>query len=269
MTFLDWLIAGVLFVLAVWGYRKGIVSQVFDLLGSIFAVIGAFYFFERAGAVIAPILRISLNLANIVGFILVALVISVAFGFAGREWRKYTKSTAISWIDSWAGAVFGVFKGLVIMIFVFMVMVSTPWNVTHQPVENSFLAQDVLRLTPVFYYLQERSLPANVPRLMISPEGLQLRKFNYQSLDGATCIVCHGKVRYDGLKGRGIISFPHFTCTNCGRVSDGCLTFEGYHLLYGRCPYQDQKVLNCKVWPNPTDVHPKGICPVCRRRGFE
>jgi len=148
-------------------------------------------------------------------------------------------------------------------------MVSLPWQATRRPVEDSFLAQDVLLLTPVFYYLQDRSLPANVPRLMISPEGLQLRRFNYQSLDGATCIFCGGKVRYDGLRRRGLISFPHFTCTRCGLVSDGCLTFQGYHLFYGRCPWQESEGLNCKVWPNPVDVHPKGRCPVCGRRGFE
>ncbi|HEX2954183.1 MAG TPA: CvpA family protein [Bacillota bacterium] len=267
MTLLDWIIAIALITLAFRGYRQGLVSQIFDLMGSIFAVIGAFYFFEKAGLFLSTLLHVSTNLANILGFILVAVVISVGFGYIGHQWRKYTKSSALSQVDGLTGAAFGVLKGIITMIFIFMVMIAFPWSTVQKPVRDSFLAQDVLQLTPLFYYLQERSLPANVPRLMISPEGLQLRRFNYKSLDGAQCIVCGGKVRFDGYRYRGVVSYPHFTCQRCGAVSDGCLTFEGYHQFYGRCPWQSESALECKVWPSPVGKEPKGVCPVCHRAG--
>lgn len=267
MTLLDWIIAIALIILAFRGYRQGLVSQIFDLMGSIFAVIGAFYLFERAGTFLSALLHISVNLANVLGFILVAIIISVSFGYIGHQWRKYTRPTAISQIDSLTGAAFGILKGLVTMIFIFMVMISIPWQTAQRPVRDSFLAQDVLQLTPLFYYLQERSLPANVPRLMISPEGLHLRRFNYKSLDGAQCIVCGGKVHFDGYQNRGVVSYPHFTCERCKSVSDGCLTYQGYHQFYGRCPWQSESAIECKVWPTPIGKQPKGVCPICHRAG--
>lgn len=267
MTLLDWIIAISLISLAFRGYRQGLVSQIFDLMGSIFAIIGAFYFFEKAGGFLSGFLHVSNNLANTLGFILVAIMISVGFGYIGHQWRKYTKSTALSQIDSLTGAAFGALKGLIIMVFIFLVMISVPWQVAQKPVRDSFLAQDVLKLTPFFYALQERSLPANVPRLMISPEGLQLRRFNYKSLDGAQCIACGGRVRFDGYQNRGVVSYPHFTCTRCHVESDGCLTYQGYHQFYRRCPWESESAIECKVWPTPVAKEPKGICPVCRRAG--
>jgi hypothetical protein len=142
-------------------------------------------------------------------------------------------------------------------------MVNIPLELTRKPVRESFLAKDILGLTPLFYFFQERSLPANVPRLMITPEGLQLRRFNYQELDGATCLACGGKVQFDGYKSKGVMSYPHFTCTQCGRTSDGCQTYEGYHLLYGKCPKEVEEH-NCELWPDPRSVKAKGTCPVCR-----
>lgn len=264
MTVLDWVIAITLVVMAYRGYRRGFVGQIFELLGSIMAIVGAFYLFERVGNALRPWLRVSENLANVAGFILTAVVIALAFGYIGRQWNKMVKSSSLTFVDGLAGSAFGVFKILVIMIFILLLMVNIPWEVTRKPIRESFLAQDILRLTPFFYLLQERSLPANVPRLMMTPEGLQLRKFNYQELDGATCISCGGKVHYDGIKSQGVMSYPHFTCPQCGRVSDGCQTYEGYHKMYGRCP-STESPNNCKVWPNPTGVVPKGLCPVCTK----
>lgn len=265
MTFLDWVVLGALGYMGFRGFRKGLVGQIFDLLGTILAVVGAFYFFDPLGGYVASLLHISRNLANVLGFILAAVLISVVCGFIARRWDKMEKSEAVTITDQLTGAGFGIIKALVFLIFIFMIMVSIPWNFTREPVRKSFLAQDVLRLTPAFYFLQEWSMPADVPRLMITPEGLQLRRFNYQELGGATCLACGGRVKYDGLQKKGIVSYPHFSCTRCGRVSDGCQTFEGYHLIYNRCPYEEKNDLECKVWANPDQAILKNRCSVCGR----
>ncbi len=265
MTFLDWVVVGVLGYMAFRGFRKGLVGQVFDLLGSILAVAGAFYFFHPLGEYLAKLLHISRNLANVVGFILAAVVISLVCGHFARRWERMDKAEAVTITDQLAGAGFGIIKALVVLIFIFMIMVTLPWRFTREPVRRSFLAQDILRLTPAFFFLQEWALPADVPRLMVTPDGLQLRRFNYRELDGAVCIDCGGRVKYDGLQKKGIISYPHFTCAKCGRVSDGCQTFQGYHLIYNRCPYTEKDGTDCKVWANPRKAVPEKPCPVCGR----
>ena len=266
LAFLDWAIIITLLIFTYRGFRHGFVQQFLGILGSVVAVITAFYFYKKLGLILAIWLRISENLAGILGFILILIGISAAVGLSGKKWKKATDNSSISTLDGIAGAVFGAFKVLIVWVLILLLLSSLPWEFIQTPLLESTLARDVLKLAPCFYFLQERALPADVPRLYLTPEGLQFRKVRYEDLDGSTCLACGGEVRYLGTAKQGLFYFPLFECTLCGRKSDGCQTFEGFHLFYGRCPWDARTFpqgTKCEIWQAEPPVYPGTICPVC------
>ncbi|MGE5550207.1 MAG: CvpA family protein [Bacteroidota bacterium] len=271
---MSWFDLAVLAFLAVFvfrGYRRGLVSQLFGLAGVIIALVAAFSYFGQAGDLLVRVLPVGAELAGIFGFILIVAAINGLFAFAAARWRAVTKSSTVSLVDAIAGAFFGGLKALLILVIIIVILVSIPIPALRQKVEEGPLTAQILQAAPVFYILQERSLPPNVPRLLITAQGLQLRKINFADLDGATCLSCGKKVKYFGFVRKGVLSYPKFACENtkCGQVSDGCLTYQGYHLIYGACPLtraNQGEALFCRVWPSAVPAAPKGPCPVCGQR---
>ena len=266
MNVLDWAIILSLLVSVYRGFRSGLVQQLFGLGGSILALILAFRHYSGLGTALTGWLNISENLGNILAFIILVVGISSILAYLGFRWQETNVSSPVVFNDGVAGAIFGGLKVLVVWVLILLLMASLPWDALKKPLYESDLAQDVLKITPFFYFLQEEVLPAEVPRIFLTPEGVQIRRVKYEDLDGSTCIACGGKVRYQGKEKQGAFHFPRFQCTSCGRVSDGCLTFEGYHLFYRRCIWETKAALtgiNCQVWPEPVPVYPMLSCPVC------
>ncbi|MGE5529291.1 MAG: CvpA family protein [Patescibacteria group bacterium] len=251
------------------GYRRGLVSQVFGLAGTVIALVAAFSYFGAAGEALARLLPVGREICGLLGFVLIVVVINGLFAFVGHRWRNMTKTSTLSLIDATAGAFFGGLKALVILVIAIVLLVSLPIPALRQWVEEGPLTSRILQAAPIFYLLQERSLPPNVPRLLITSQGVQLKKVNFADLDGSACLACRGKAGYMGFRRKGLLSYPFFTCKKCGLVSDGCLTYEGYHLIYGQCPLKRAnrgESFNCRVWPNAGQVQPRGPCPVCGAR---
>lgn len=269
MGILDWIIIAILGFLAFRGFRRGFILQLLDVLGAIVALIAAFRWFESLGGFIGRLLGCSATLANILAFILIAVAFSGTVSLCGHIWRRKTKTNPVSLVDSLGGAVFGAIKGVLVVGFILVIVGTIPLPSLHAQVGESGLARDIGQVTPKIYGLLERSLPANVPRLLITPEGPQLRRTRLADLDGAMCVNCRGKVRFEGVESRGLLYSPRFVCTQCGRTSDGCQTYEGYHQIYGRCPIEatvEGVPIDCQSWPNNRPVYVKGPCPVCGRK---
>lgn len=268
MTWVDWIIVGVFLFFIVRGYKKGFVQQLFDLLGSIFALILAFCFYEKVGRYLALFLHFSVPLSNIIAFILIVVSISGTVSFIGKRWQSTNKDEPVALLDGGLGALFGGGKAMVVLLTLILICLALPWEFLHSPLEASGFANDLLRIAPKFYALQDRLLPSNVPRLVVSSNGLQWRPFKEKKLEGATCISCGAKAHFRGYVRKGLLYYPQCFCPQCGRTSDGCLTFEGYHSFNGVCPYQrfgSLGVTDCQVWPNLEPTTVKGKCPVCGR----
>jgi hypothetical protein len=144
---------------------------------------------------------------------------------------------------------------------------------------GSLLGRTLLDGSPLFYHAAD-ALNLNLPMLnrravRFEDEGMEARaglveRINYSRLGGSTCIECGAAVRFDGYRRRLATSVsPKFVCPVCGRTSDGCQTFEGFHRMYDRCPVDVAAALgpiDCGVWSNDRPVYPRGACPLDRRR---
>lgn len=211
--------------------------------------------------------------ASLVAFVLVALVVILLVPTAIRSaaldpaWAK----TVLARIG--AGLV-GAGLGLAICAAFVPVLSRTPE--IGLAIARSRLGSRFLDAAPWVYYAADQ-LNLDLPMLNLSPvrfedEGTPARprlvqRVNYSRLDGSTCIACGGRVRFAGYQRRfGFSVSPLFVCEECERTSDGCQTFEGFHLMYGRCPRRvagKQGAIDCGVWPNGIGVVPRGPCLVC------
>src|SRR5690554_4519431 len=133
LAFLDWAIIISLLIFTYRGFRHGFVQQLLGLLGSVAAVVAAFYFYKKLGLILAELLRISDNLAGILGFILIVIGISAVVGLSGKKWKKITDNSAISTLDGIVGALFGAFKVLIVWVLILLLLSSLPWDFVQTP----------------------------------------------------------------------------------------------------------------------------------------
>ncbi len=201
------------------------------------------------------------------------VVVAVGWGFS-RLATKFEPSPAASRAG---GAGFGAALGA--LLAAVLVMASGALPGAAAPVEESALGLPIIALVPRLHESME-SIGLALPKLVQLPvdyrdeveglnQGLQFLRLNASRLDGATCIHCRSGVDFSGYRfSRGTLMSPLFRCPECGRTSDGCQTFEGFHRIYGKCPVlvaADGMQFDCGVWTNGWWTVPHGNCPVCGR----
>jgi hypothetical protein len=172
-----------------------------------------------------------------------------------------------------AAGIVGLAIGLLIAAVFVPVIGRGGWG--REAVPRSVLARPFLQTTPALYYIAD-ALNLDFPMLnaraiRFEDEGQTeqtalVERINYSRLSGSTCIECRAAVKFAGYHRRFEVAVsPKFVCPACGRTSDGCQTFEGFHKMYGRCPVDVAEALgtiDCGVWPNDRPVYPKGVCPI-------
>ena len=177
------------------------------------------------------------------------------------------------------GAAFGVFFAAILL------MSSGLLPGAGEPVKTSRLASAIASVVPRLHENLE-SVGIPLPKLVQLPtdyrdelrgvnpstalgvnQGRQFLRVNFTRLDGAMCINCRTPTVFEGYQfSHGTLMSPRFRCPKCGRTSDGCQTFEGFHAIYGACPAELAKEglqFDCGVWTNGWWVVPHGKCRVC------
>jgi len=171
------------------------------------------------------------------------------------------------------GGIVGLLLGCLISAVLVPVIGRGGWG--REAVLRSTLARPFAEAAPAPYYIADAlnlALPMlNARAIRFEDEGQAeqaalVERINYSRLRGSTCIECRSAVRFEGYKRRVAVSVsPRFACPICGRTSDGCQTFEGFHRMYGRCPVEVSEALgliDCGVWPNDRPLYPNGVCPI-------
>ncbi len=207
-------------------------------------------------------------------FIFFALSIVFIIPLLLKSTLPETKSLISKIITGFLGFVIGIFISLGV------ILILAPIPLLQNEINSSVIAQPILTIIPKIHYvadvlnLRMPSMGSTV--LNFEEEGQPViqryvlkERVNFLHLNNSTCIECGAKVRFVGYKRRnGILVSPFFVCPACGRKSDGCQTFEGFHKIYGRCPIEvveKSGPIDCGVWNNQRPVYPKGKCPICGR----
>ncbi|KAB2308185.1 CvpA family protein [Betaproteobacteria bacterium SCN2] len=115
MTAFDWIIALILIASIVLGLLRGLVAEVFSLGSWIVAFIAA----KLGASAVAPLLPMDVDsegMRNIVGFVVVFLGVMIIVMLFGRVVRGAVGAVGLGGADKAVGGVFGLLRGLVILV---------------------------------------------------------------------------------------------------------------------------------------------------------
>lgn len=149
MTWIDYLVIAVLLVSVAWGAWRGLVHEVLSLAGWVLAFIGANMFAGPLADAFPHTMRAGLRVP--LAFVLVFVGTLVLATIASAILTRYIRVSVLHSLDRWLGALFGLARGLLILIAFAMMagLTSLPrspaWT---QSATGYSLAQTVIQLRP-------------------------------------------------------------------------------------------------------------------------
>ncbi|MFY9852272.1 MAG: CvpA family protein [Terracidiphilus sp.] len=123
MGLVDWAIVVVMALAVVGGFAQGFFRAVCGLGGLLLGLALAAWNYGHIAKLVLPMVRIE-AVANVIGFLLIALLVMALAGLAGKILSKTFHSIGLGCLDSLAGAVFGFFQGALLVTLVILVTVA-------------------------------------------------------------------------------------------------------------------------------------------------
>jgi membrane protein required for colicin V production len=114
MAWIDWAIGVILIVSVLSAAKHGFFVEVFSLAGILLGLLLASWNYLKVLSWFTPWIH-SPGTAEAVAFVSIALTVMVIAGLAGRAIRWMAHSIGLGWADRLIGAVFGFFKGCVLI----------------------------------------------------------------------------------------------------------------------------------------------------------
>lgn len=253
------------------GAGRGFLGTVIDIFGIAFGIfVGSFVY--PAPVKLFAKFGITGTSVELISFVFSSITLALTFILLLESIRRKVEIKPV--IDRIFGGLFGSINGFMAAASLLIILTSS----FHmgQEIDQTRFAPSVRDGLLRFYEKIERH-NINLPKMIILPVayidefGEKVRKarfakLNFTSFENYTCINCGGKVKFVGYfakYGAGVV--PKFVCGKCGRTSDGCQLYEGYHRLYNGCVVELARKgmrFDCGTWPNRNWVTPTGPCPV-------
>ena len=281
-NWLDLIILIIIAAAVIQGIRAGLIRSIFNVAGLAVGFLAAINYYAPAGSMIIRHINLPQIIADVLSFIVIFAVSTAIVHLIGSFVAVITRVRLFRFADRVGGSAAGLLIGFILVGIILIMITAFPlFNGFHDQIEESYLAPPIVDNTQQIYEELGELLPVELPQLKTFPEELSSylsvistrseqsdhRRVNYKKLDGATCFVCGGSVEFLGYLDNGMNSIsPKFACTECGRTSDGCQTYEGYHEMYQLCPVElgnQGYRFDCGVWTNHAYHRPTGPCVVC------
>ena len=149
MTWLDYVVIAALIISIAWGVWRGLVHEVLSLIGWILAFVAGNVFAmplaERFPAAMRPELRV------VVAYVLIFIATLVVAALLAAIFTKFIKVSVLHSLNRWLGALFGLLRGLLIIVVLAMVagLTSLPRKPDWTDSATGYsLAQTVTQLKP-------------------------------------------------------------------------------------------------------------------------
>lgn len=123
MTLVDWAVVIIMGACVIAGMAQGFFRSVCSLGGLVIGLAVAAWNYGRLAAVLLPLVRIP-AVAYTVAFLLIALVVTGLIALIGNLLAKTFKMIGLGWLDGIAGAIFGFFQGIVLVVVFILVIVA-------------------------------------------------------------------------------------------------------------------------------------------------
>lgn len=122
MTALDYIILAVVACGFIIGFIKGVIQQAFSLGGVILGIVLGTLLYKPFAGFLLGFLNMSEKTAGIVAFIIILLLVPIICGLSGRLLSRLIHAARLGFIDRLLGAVFGLFKFILVMGLVIMIL---------------------------------------------------------------------------------------------------------------------------------------------------
>jgi membrane protein required for colicin V production len=123
LALVDWIIVAVLAGAVLGGIIRGFFRSAFSLAGLIAGLALASWNYWRLAAVLKPLVH-SVEAANAIAFLVIALVVMLIAAISGAVLAKLFEKVGLGCLDRLAGAVFGFIEGLVFVTVCILVTVA-------------------------------------------------------------------------------------------------------------------------------------------------
>ena len=122
MNYLDIIIAIVLFVFGIKGYRKGLIIEVVTLLAFGVGIYGAMHFSDFTAEHLQEVMEINPKYLNTVAFVLTFILLVIVVNMIGRAVTHLVKAMNLNFFNKLCGFVFGVAKGVLLCSILVLVL---------------------------------------------------------------------------------------------------------------------------------------------------
>ncbi len=119
----------IIFILAFFfisGLKRGLIRQVLDIVGIVAAFIGAFYFAHYLATYFESSLRLPYRMALVVSALVIFISILILFHLIGLLFKKVASITLMGPFDRIGGAIFGAFKGVLLVSLILVILFNIP-----------------------------------------------------------------------------------------------------------------------------------------------
>ncbi|MBM3345504.1 MAG: CvpA family protein [Betaproteobacteria bacterium] len=159
MTWFDYAVLAVLGLSLLWSLMHGFVRELVSVAGWVAAFVLAMTFAQA----LAGLLPVSLGpfLAGLSAFLIIFIGVWVLSGLIGMILSKVVKAAGLGWADRMLGALFGLVRGLVIVLVMVMLGGLTP--LPREPFWRDAVLSDPLETMVV---LIKRALPEGLAERM-------------------------------------------------------------------------------------------------------
>jgi len=123
MTLVDWIIVAVLVLAVLAGFARGFFRSAFSLAGLVVGLSLAAWNYWRLAGILKPLVH-SIEAADAIAFVLIALLVMVVAAIAGSLLAKLFEKVGLGCLDRLAGGLFGFAQGLFFVLVGILVTVA-------------------------------------------------------------------------------------------------------------------------------------------------
>ncbi len=134
------------------GYKKGFVTELASLAALVLGLYMAFYFSDFAAEMLNDLFEINPKYVAVFAFILTFIVVIFLVITAGKIVQKFIDVLLLGFLNKFAGAIFGILKGALLLSVIFFVL-----NYFHI---NDYIIKPEAKQKSLFYEPVEDIAPA-------------------------------------------------------------------------------------------------------------
>ena len=170
------------------GSQRGFFGELFHIFGICLAIVLGIHFYTPVSDFINTYLFIPLNIADIIGFLLVAITVYLVFSVIYAFLQKIIKIEVFPAINRIGGSLLGFCKGFVLSIFLVFIMLLTPMRYITESVKAKSLFAPFLVKSGAVLYEKSAGLFSAVKmeelgRLLKGAEPLRFDIFQFKKRD--------------------------------------------------------------------------------------